>query len=116
MFKEIENCIQAKDVEKQIAFLNKLHNILSQTIITANRQYMFDIKLSYLTHHFKVLIQKVKQMELMKNKVINSQDLLKLHELINNITIKLKDCANFLNNLNLMLCERNMDEVQEAIS
>lgn len=116
LFKEIENCIQAKDVEKQIAFLNKLHNILSQTIITANRQYMFDIKLSYLTHHFKVLIQKVKQMELMKNKVINSQDLLKLHELINNITIKLKDCTNFLNNLNLMLCERNMDEVQEAIS
>lgn len=115
LFKDVELHIKNKDVKQQNQALNKLHNNLAQTIITASRQYFFDVKVGYLNYHFQILSQKVTQLRSMKNKAINSQEVAKFQELITNIGATLAECSKALGNINLALCEHRINQAKEQI-
>lgn len=115
LFKDVELHIKNKDVKQQNQALNKLHNNLAQTIITASRQYFFDVKVGYLNYHFQILSQKVTQLRSMKNKAINSQEVAKFQELITNIGATLAECSQALGNINLALCEQRINQAKEQI-
>ncbi|ARI12636.1 hypothetical protein B7R97_03475 [Mycoplasmoides pneumoniae] len=115
LFKDVELHIKNKDVKQQNQALNKLHNNLAQTIITASRQYFFDVKVGYLNYHFQILSQKVTQLRSMKNKAINSQEVAKFQELITNIGATLAECSQALGNINLALCEQRIKQAKEQI-
>lgn len=115
LFKDVELHIKNKDVKQQNQALNKLHNNLAQTIITASRQYFFDVKVGYLNYHFQILSQKVTQLRSMKNKAINSQEVAKFQELITNIGATLAECSQALGNINLALCEHRINQAKEQI-